>query len=39
MEVRENGSISEPKGIPQDDFPWGNFASLALYKLINQWEI
>ncbi|KAE9523948.1 hypothetical protein AGLY_015595 [Aphis glycines] len=39
MDVEENGSISKPKGSPQDDFPWGHFASLAMYKLINQWKL
>jgi len=31
--------IGENKGPPQDDFPWSNFASLAMHNLINQWEV
>jgi len=39
MEVGENGSISKAKGLPQEDFPWRHFASLAMYNLINQWKL
>ncbi|KAF0754089.1 mediator of RNA polymerase II transcription subunit 15-like [Aphis craccivora] len=31
--------IKEKKGPPQEDFPWSNFASLAMYKLLNQWAV
>ncbi|KAF0771351.1 mediator of RNA polymerase II transcription subunit 15-like [Aphis craccivora] len=30
MELGENGSISKPKGPPQEDFPWPQLASLAI---------
>jgi len=39
MEIGENGSVSKPKGPPQEDFPWPHFASLAMHNLINQWEL
>ncbi|KAF0762341.1 mediator of RNA polymerase II transcription subunit 15-like [Aphis craccivora] len=39
LEVGENGSISKPKGPPQEDFPWPQLASLAMHNLINQWEL
>jgi len=39
MELGENGSISKPKGPPQEDFPWPQLASLAMYNLINQWKL
>ncbi|XP_050063677.1 uncharacterized protein LOC126552786 [Aphis gossypii] len=39
MEVGESGSISKPEGPPQEDFPWPNFASLAMHYLINKWEL
>ncbi|XP_027851881.1 uncharacterized protein LOC114130973 [Aphis gossypii] len=38
-EVGENGSVSKPKGHPQEDFPWPNFAALAMHNLMNQWNI
>jgi len=42
MEVWENDTKSKPKGPPlgaQEDFPWSNFASLAMYNFINQSEV
>ncbi|KAE9533839.1 hypothetical protein AGLY_008918 [Aphis glycines] len=34
IEVGENGSISKPKRPPQENFPWPQFASLAMNNLI-----
>ncbi|CAI6377387.1 unnamed protein product [Macrosiphum euphorbiae] len=31
----ENGTVRKPNGPPQEDFPWPNFASLA----IHQWKL
>ncbi|KAE9528900.1 hypothetical protein AGLY_012475 [Aphis glycines] len=39
MEVEENGSVLKPKGPPQEDFPCSHLVSLAMYNLINQWNI
>jgi len=39
MEAVENGSVSKPKGPPQEDFPWPHFVSLAMHNLMNQWKI
>jgi len=39
MEEGENGTVSKPKGPPQEDFPWPHFASLAMHNLIHQWEL
>ncbi|XP_027851696.2 uncharacterized protein LOC114130828 [Aphis gossypii] len=39
IEVGENGSISKPKGPPQENFPWPEFASLAMNNLVNQWTL
>nr|CAD7445862.1 unnamed protein product [Timema bartmani] len=35
----EEGSIAEGKpGAPEDEVPWGNLASFALYKLFVEWQ-
>jgi len=39
MEDRENGSVSKPIRPSQDDFPWPHYASLAMYNLLQQWEL
>jgi len=39
MEVGENNSKSKTKTSHQKDFPWSQFASLAMRNLINQWEV
>jgi len=31
--------IEEKKGPPLEDFPWSNFASLAMHNLIIQWAV
>jgi len=35
----ENGTVLKTKEPLHDNFPWSHFASLAMHKLINQWEL
>jgi len=39
MEVGKNDSVSKPNRPPQEDFPWPQFASLAMNSLMNQWKL
>lgn len=39
MEVGENDIKSKSNGPPQEDFPWSQFASLAMHNLTNQSEV
>lgn len=39
MNISKNVKSLKPKGPQQDDFPWSHFASLAMHKLIDHWEI
>lgn len=39
MDNRKYGTAQKPTEPPQEDFPWPHFASIAMHKLINQWNL
>ncbi|VVC26038.1 Double-stranded RNA-binding domain [Cinara cedri] len=39
MDSTDNINSAEPMELPEEDFPWSHFASLAMHTLINQWDI
>ncbi|CAI6354671.1 unnamed protein product [Macrosiphum euphorbiae] len=38
MKDEKNGTLPNPK-VPQEDFPWLHFASLAMHNLIHCWKL
>lgn len=39
MKDSDNGTVPKPKRPLEEEFPWLHFASLAMHKLINHWEL